>query len=208
MIFRALATIGLLVVLFPSLPSSAQTRSAKHRHWRLTENETLWIGRYSNCQYGYYAFLPNGAVAHAEHPPSPHHGFVVRLPEVDMKTEVTFDNSDRLIWINAEYNTTEESTLRGVADYELDLARREKTELVGWERVKLQSVPAIRFRIEYGEKRRRVVEEELVTQRADIIYEVGLKTSSDHYAQDHQWLEKLLAGLRFLPLNKCECWNE
>jgi hypothetical protein len=114
----------LAALLGASALALAQNYSQEQRHWQLTANETLWLERYSNCQYAYYSLLPAGVVGHAEHPPAPHHGFLVSLPDVSVRTEVNFDKSDRYIWVNGEYNVTEVSTLAGVTDHQIDLAKR------------------------------------------------------------------------------------
>jgi hypothetical protein len=182
----------------------------ERRHWQLTDDETIWIGRYSNCQYGYYSLLPSGVVAHAEHPPAPHHGFVINLPDVTVKTEVTFDNSDRLVWVNAEYNVTEESTLAGVSDYQIDLTSRNKEgfKLVEQSPAMLRGVPATRFKVEYETPKGRVIEEEVVVLKSGVVYELGLKTLAVDYLADRNRLEQTLAGFRFIRVPKGQCWNK
>jgi hypothetical protein len=201
--------IAITVVFALGAIAGAQKRSAQLRHWLLTDNETLWIGRYSNCQYGYYSLLPAGVVAHAEHPPSPHHGFMINLPDVGVRTEVTFDNSDRFIWVNAEYNVTEESTLAGVSDYQIDLTsgRKENFKLVERRQAKLQTVPATRFKAEYDSPKGRVIEEEIVVLRSGVVYELGLRTLAPDYEADRERLEQTLRGFRFTQTPAGQCWN-
>lgn len=196
-----------IVALF--LAADAQESSSQGSHWQLTDSETLWIGRYSNCQYGYLFSLPIGVVAHAEHPPSPHHGFLVKLPETGTRTEVTFDNSDRLIWVNAEYNVTEQSTLSGVADYQIELSGRNKKnfKLTEHRPATLQSGPAIKFVAEYDTPKGQVIEEVLVALRSGIVYELGLRTTTEHYTGDREQFRKLVTGVHFRPVPKGQCWN-
>jgi hypothetical protein len=190
--------------------AGAQEHSPKQRHWQLTDSETLWIGRYSNCQYSYYLLLPEGVVAHAEHPPSPHHGFLINLPNVGLKTEVSMDNSDRFLWVNAEYNVSEESTLSGISDYYVGLTSRGKDnlKLVERHRTRLQSVPATRYKVEYDTPRGRVVEEEVIALRSGVVYELGVRTLKSDYPADRERLEQTLTGFRFIRLPKGQCWNE
>ena len=191
--------------------ATAQEHPSPVKHWQLTDSETLWIGRYSNCQYGYYVLLPAGVVAHSELPPNPHHGFVVKLPDIGVRTEVTSDNNaDRLIWVNAEYNVTEESTLGGIANYEIGLTKSNKQnfKLTERKRIMLQSKPAVGFKVEYDTPKGRVVEEEIVAIRHGIIYEFGVKTNRDDYPEDAQELRRILAGVRFFRVPKGECSND
>jgi len=110
---------AVLGFVFFAAAAGAQEHSGKQRHWELTEDETLWVGRYSNCRYGYFfIILPAGVIAHAEHPPSPHRGFLISLPDVGLRTYVSVDDSKRSIG-----NVTEESTLAGMSDYQVDLGR-------------------------------------------------------------------------------------
>jgi hypothetical protein len=203
-IMRVAISAGLLVV------AAAQDTPRQGSHWHLTDSESLWTARYSNCQYGYYFLLPTSVVAHAEHPPNPHHGFLVKLPDTSVTAEVTFDNSERLVWVNAEYNVTEKSRLNGVADYEIDITGRKKEHFNLTERrpTTLQGHSAIEFKAEYDSHKGRVTEQELIALRSGIVYELGLKTNTEHYAEDRRTYEQLLTGFRFMPIPKGECSNE
>ncbi len=197
-----------LVCIFASI-AGAQEHSMQQRHWQLTESETLWIGRYSNCQYGYYALLSAGVIAHAEHPPSPHHGFLISLPNVGSKAEVSVYNSNRFLWVNAEYNVTDESTLAGISNYRIDLTSRDKQDfkLIEQHKTTLRTVPATRFKGEYDTPKGRVIEEEVVAFRSGIVYEIGLRTPAEHYQADRERLEQTLTGFRFSRVPKGQCWN-
>src|ERR1700692_3203107 len=85
-------------------------RWALKRHWKETASETLWTGRYNNCDYGYYVLLPNGVVGHATLPPSPNHGFLIALPDA-RTTNYALDRKERLIWVDASYNTSDAQSL-------------------------------------------------------------------------------------------------
>jgi hypothetical protein len=198
---RIAVTAAMLVVA-----AAAQNSS----HWQLTDSETIWTGRYSNCQYGYYFLLPVGVVAHAEYPPAPHHGFLVKIPDTGTKSEATWDNSDRLVWVNAEYNVTEQSGLNGVADYEIDLTGRGKEHFKVTEHrsTTLQLRRAIEFKAEYDTPKGRVVEEVLVALHSGVVYELGLKTTTQHYAEDREMYKQLITGFRFTPIPKGECSND
>jgi len=202
--------IPIVVIIALAAIAGAQERSAKGRHWQLTDSETLWIGRYSNCQYGYYSLLPQGVVAHAEHPPGPHHGFVINLPDVGLKTEVSVYDSDRFLWVNADYNVTEESTLAGISDYHIGLTSRHKQDfkLVERHQTTLRSVSATRFKVQYDTLKGRVVEEEVVALRSGVVYELGLRTPAEDYAADREKLQQMLNGFRFSRLPNGQCWNE
>jgi hypothetical protein len=182
----------------------------KLRYWELTKDETLWKSRYNNCQYGYIVLLGEGVVGHAEYPPAPHHGFLIGLPDASSKTEVKVDSSDRFIWVNAEYNVTERSTLSGVTDYQIELASRgrEHFKVIRRRRALLQSIPAEWFKVQYDSPRGRVIEEETVALRFDVVYQIGLRSTASSYEVDRGPLEKALAGFRFTKIPKGECSND
>lgn len=201
-------TAIILLCIFESI-AGAQEHSTKQRHWQVTVSETLWVQRYSNCEYGYYVLLSAGLIAHAEHPPSPHHGFLISLPDVGSKAEVSVDTSNRFLWVNAEYNVTEESTLTGISDYQIDLTSRDKQDfkLIERHNASLRSVPATRFKSEYDTPKGRIIEEEVVALRSGIVYELGLRTPAEDYPADHERLEQTLTAFRFSPVPQGQCWN-
>jgi len=200
----------LIPILMVATVAIGRQHIASQHHWELTDSETLWIGRYSNCQYGYYSLLPTGMVAHAEHPPAPHHGFLVSLPDISLRTEVTVYNSNRYLWVNGEYNTTEESTLAAVTDYQIALSREhgKNFKVVGLHSFKLRSVPATRHKAEYQSPRGQVVEDVVVVLRSGVVYELGLKTPAGNYAEDREKFDQVLAGIRFTTRHNGQCWNE
>ena len=206
---RRIAKVAICAGLL-AVAAAAQDSPSQGSHWHLTDSETLWTGRYSNCQYGYYFLLPTSAVAHAEHPPNPHHGFLVKLPDTSVTAAVTFDNADRLVWVNADYNVTEQSSLNGMADYQIDLAGRDKGSFKLTERrsTTLQGHSAIEFKAEYDTPKGRVVEQELVALHSGVVYELGLKTNTEHYAEDRRTYEQLITGFHFTPVPKGQCSND
>ncbi len=208
-LMRRIAGIAISAVLLIAA-ATAQSSPPQGPHWQITDSETLWTGRYSNCQYGYYFLLPTGVVAHGEHSPAPHHGFLVKLPEVGTNTQVVSDNSERLVWVNGEYNVTEQTTLSGFADEEIDITATDRTQFKVTERhsTTLDGRPAIEFKAEYERPRGRVIEEVLVALHADVAYELGLKTTPEHYAEDRRVFEQLIAGFRFTRIPKGQCFND
>jgi hypothetical protein len=201
--------IAYLAVLAMAIVTDAQQRPAPRQHWQLTDRETIWMGRYSNCQYGYYVLLPAGTVAHAELPPSPHHGFLISLPDVGSKSEATVHTSNPFIWVNGEYNVTNMPTLAAVTDYHIDLTRENKQnfKLLQRSRTRLQSEPAIRFKGEYDTAKGRMIEEEVIALRSGVVYEVGIRTPAIDYDSSRGRLGLTLTEFRFSQLPKGQCWN-
>lgn len=78
---RAIIGIVLLLAVAASAGQNSSHGVARKQYWEETESETLWRGRYANCDYGFYAMLPDGIVGHGSHSPSPNHGFLVALPD-------------------------------------------------------------------------------------------------------------------------------
>ena len=79
--------------------------------------------------------------------PAPNHGFLVSLPDVGKASEASVSDP-RFLWVNAEYNMSESHSLRGVADYELNLTSSDKAALRIAERksTTLGGIAAVRLR--------------------------------------------------------------
>ena len=195
---RGIKLIGVVIIGISSY-ANAQGHSKTSQNWQLTTHETIWTARYDNCEYGYFSLLPEGVVAHAEHPPNPHHGFLINSADLGSKDFMSAYDSNRFVWVNAKYNATDAFTLADISDFEIDVAKADKKNptLVERHRSKLQSVPATRFRIAYASMEGQMAQEEIVALRSGIIYTLGLRTPVEHYAQDREKMEQALSGFRF-----------
>jgi hypothetical protein len=101
------ATVLAVLVLSPNTLVSA-SRAAK-AHVETTDSESLWTGRFAHCDYGFYVLLPQEVVAHSSAPPNPIHEFLVALPDVVTRQDVTSGRT-RYIWVNAEYDASNASS--------------------------------------------------------------------------------------------------
>src|SRR6266481_5561398 len=59
---------------------------------KLTESESLWTERFSDCDFRYCVLIPDGFVAHGNRPPRRLHGLLFRLPDTSTTNVVTFDD--------------------------------------------------------------------------------------------------------------------
>jgi len=189
-------------------PSSFQAEPAQQRHWEETTTETIWRGRYTNCDYGYYVLLPAGMVAHGSHAPAPNHGFLVALPDVLRTSAASFDEP-RFVWLDASYNASDYQALADVANYELDLTKQDKRAFRVVERglARLAGLPAVRFTVEYQAREGVVVEEQIVALRSGIVYTIGLRTVGADRSLDEQRFQTIRNGFRLLNLPRGQCSN-
>jgi hypothetical protein len=188
---------------------SAQRQVLQQRHWEETEKETIWRDRYTNCDYGYYVVLPLHVIAHGSHSPNPNHGFLISLPDV-AKTSAASVNEQRFLWVNAEYNSSESHSLRGVGDYQFSLASRDKADVQVLERksTTLGGLAAIMFEFKYGSANSHATEEEVIALRSGVVYEIGLRTRQADYDRDNQSFEQIQSGFKLLSLPQGECRND
>ncbi len=100
-----------------SVVTDSKAQQAHKRYWEETKTETLWRGRYSNEDYGFYVSLSKGVVGHGNHSPSPNHGIYVSLPDVG-NVNPAYD-ADRSVWVDAHYNTSDYRSLGSVMKYEI-----------------------------------------------------------------------------------------
>jgi hypothetical protein len=185
----------------------AQRSTPPERHWRETESETLWMGRYKNCDYEYYVTLDAGVIGHGTHSPNPNHGFLVSLVDPGKNSLATYETEERYIWVDASYNSTDHRTLRRIAQDQLQIPVWDKS---GSHRiaVKLGGLPAIQSWIEISSVKGEVFEEQIITLRSGIIYTIGLKTLSANRSQDAVLFQRIVDGFRLLSLPQGECSND
>ena len=69
------------------------------KHWSETPDETIWRGRYGNCDHGYFVNLSPGVIGLGSLPPSPNHGILISAKNPGTTTEVTFEKAG-LITVN------------------------------------------------------------------------------------------------------------
>lgn len=177
--------------------------STQKAHIVESDSETLWIGRFAHCDYGFYVLLPDGMVAHSTLPPNPVHGFTVALPNVSSRSTVSTDDS-RFIWVNAEYNASDAATAKQTIAFYKDLIGRDKPgRKVTLEPATLGSLRAMRLLAEYDGTAGKIIEEEVIAVRKNIVYEIGLRTTKAAYGQDRLQFERVLAGFRVWRIHYC-----
>lgn len=98
------------------------TKSAKRR-MRLTDSESLWTVRFSDCDYGYYVVIPNRFVAHGNRPPQRLYGVLFGLPDTSTTDVVTFDD-ERFISVMASSNEFDFKSPKELADHFFELSRQ------------------------------------------------------------------------------------
>ena len=62
---------------------------------------------------------------------------------------------------------------------------------------------AKRLLYEYDSPRGKVYEEEIISIRSGIVYEIGLRTLASSYRDDRKQFERLILGFRFWRIHNC-----
>lgn len=170
----------------------------------LTDSESLWTHKFADCDLGYQVLMPDRFVAHGNRPPNPIRGFLVGLPEVGTTRTVTVKDK-RFIRVQAEYNSLEFKSSRELVDRTIELMGKDKSEFTVTirEPAKLDGVRSTRVRAEFDSPNGRVIEEDLITLRSGIIYEIGLRTDGIHYGADEVQFAKMVAGFKFWKIHCC-----
>jgi len=181
------------------------------RTWRETENETVYVGKYSNCDYGYYVTLPDGIIGHRGKAPSSNHGITVNLSNPASDSPFP-EPVVRYVQVYNAYNVGEESSLREIvlaqrkAQRELhkDVSMSEPT------RRSLDSLPALEFRSSFHEKGVSITERDIIAYRTKgyILYHLQLVTTPENAAQDGTVFDGIMAGFRLTKLPIGECSND
>ena len=190
------------------LTGAADAQQAPHfmarGKMRLTASESLWTGRFSDCDLRYYVLIPDGFVAHGNRPPGHLHTIRFGLPDTATTAVVRFDD-ERFVSATARPNELQFKSLEEFADQALHFLGKEKSgfEVTARESSVLDGEPAVRLRVEYDDPGGSVVEEKLLAMRLGVLYEIGLRTTAEHYDSDSQNFAKVAAGFRFWRIYRC-----
>jgi len=90
---------------------------------RLTDSESLWTGRFSDCDFRYYVAISNAFVAHGNRPPQRLHGVLFGLPDTSTTNVVAFDD-ERFISVMASSNESDFKSPKEFADHVFELSRQ------------------------------------------------------------------------------------
>jgi hypothetical protein len=185
--------MALLAPLLLALSIGAQ--SARLPSTRVEENDTESLGtaKHANCDYGFCVSLPQGFVGHGSHSPNPHHGFLVGLPETGCRM------------VNAEYDSYDLKFLSKAAARETGIAEKGKQDfkVLKQSDAKLNRLPAARLRWQYGATSGIVIEEKVVALRAEIPYELGLRTTYPDYLSDGTRFNRIVEQFRWWEVHNC-----
>lgn len=83
---------------------------------QLTDSESLWTGRFSDCDFRYYVVIPNGFDAHGNRPPQRLHGVLFGLPDTSTIEVVAFDD-ERFISVMVGSNEFDFKSPKEFADH-------------------------------------------------------------------------------------------
>lgn len=176
------------------------------RHWAETETETIWRGRYKNCDYGYAVVLPEGVVAHNNLPPSPNHGFLVSAREPGTTAQVTWAEP-RIISVSNDYDAGDAGSARAY----LNQRRDKNEEVVETKNLTFKGLPAAygHYRIKQGKGTVEKIKLVLYRRGSDaILYEINLTTPAGYFSMDSILYNKIRDGFKVLPVPNGECSND
>jgi hypothetical protein len=184
----------------------AGAAGAQVRHWAETPNETIWRTLYTNCDKGYAVDLPAGIVAHASHPPSPNHGFLISASNPGTTAEVTYEDP-RVIGVFDEYDAAELGSARAYLD--LELKSVPKKNVLQIQNTVFQGLRGVHARYRVNAKETVHLNESLIVFRKDgLVYHLILQTTDNHYAADSALFAQIRSGFRLLTIREGECFNQ
>lgn len=191
--------------------------SAAHpqgKHWAETKDESIWRGRYGNCDHGYFVNLPSGVIGHGSHSPSPNHGILISAANPGATSEVTRDEP-RLIDV---YDSSDVAELGSPAKYvqEYDLkpeTASEKITVLERRDTKFRGARALYVHFRKTSRHPALEIEELVVYKAPkgigpTFYTILLRTTPEFYSRDHLLYLQIRDGLTFADVPHGECSND
>ncbi len=184
------------------------------KHWTETPDETIWRGRYGNCDHGYFVNLPPGVIGHGSHSPSSNHGILISAKDPARTTEVTLQEP-RLVEV---YDSSDAAGLGNPQAYVKRYALRRELMSEGFailERrdTKFRGSAAVYVHFRTATKHSTSEGEMLVVYRAPwgigpSFYVVMLRTTPEFYSRDHALYLQIRKGLTFADVPAGECSND
>jgi hypothetical protein len=182
---------------------------ASGQHWTQTSDETIWRGRYTNCDKGYAVILPDGVVAHGSLPPSSNHGILVSAEAPGTTAEVKL-GSPRLIDV---YDTFDVEELGSARAY-LEKYQEQNAKVIETRDLTFKGLPAAYVHYSVKKETATTETEELVIYRAHgknigpIFYVVMVQTPAEHYNEDALLYREIRDGFHVLSVPRGECSND
>jgi hypothetical protein len=170
------------------------------QHWTETPKETIWRGRYANCDMGYAVDLPKRVVAHAGLPPMPNHGFLISVSDPGTTAEVTLAGQ-RIVDAYDQYDALEPGSARAYLNWELRQVPNVKSLQI--REMMFRGLPTTEARYRAGA----ADFSELVIYRKGSIYVLSLRTTAQNYAGDSALFAQIRAGFHLRPLPEGACSN-
>ncbi len=201
-----------LILTLACIAVAAQSSSLSG-HERETDTETIWTGRYSDCDFGYSITLPAGIVAHTAKALSPNHGFAINPADTKSVTAFNAAESDRYIDVVSFYDLEDhEETTSGTLDYYLSLGEigsEENLESLSRRSFSLAGLSAKRIETRWMENSTAIRRDRIMAYRRSggILYQFTLQSPGKSYANDEQLFHRIVEGFRLSKLPTGECSN-
>ncbi len=182
-------------------------------HWRETPNETIWTGKYSNCDHGYYVLLPSGVIGHSGSlPPAPNHGFQIDLANPS-GTNTVPPSSVRRFWVWDSPGFESESEVSKTDDSLDDTKSKGTTEASQFLRrtfLRVGGQKAVHIHSSLKNGKDLLIEDyvNFYSPDATTEYQFKLITPRADYAADKRLFDQVLAGFRFTTIPDGECSND
>lgn len=201
-------TMSLAAVCIIALSTIALNQQ---RSWRETGTETVYIGKYANCDYGYLVLLPKGIVGHGSKAPGSNHGITVNLENPASDGPVP-ESMVRYIEVYNAYNLGKANSLREIVGEERQAQRKLHKDVSMSEPASrlLGELPALEFHSSFRESTSRIIERDIVAYRREgnILYHLQLVTTPESDSQDGRAFDRVAAGFRLMRLPTGKCSND